>query len=498
MANSFAYFMLLAWPVVSFVLYCRLSALNATFWTIAGGYLLLPVRVGIDLPMLPAFDKTSIPALSAMLWCLVVKRRWVPLTPGNLREKILFISVIVFPLFSALNNPEPYFNGEETIQGLTLYDGISFSLKSYFDLVPFLLGAAVVRTRAELVQLVRLLIIAGIVYTPAILFEIRMSPQLHTWVYGFFPHDFIQQVRFGGFRPVVFIGHGLLVSMLMVISCTAAAILTTMRLSLTRIPGLLILISLLVILLLCKSVGAWILGMVAILTILVVPPRVKQITALSIAVLVVFYPLMSLLGWFPIESVLDAAAVFGQDRADSLAFRFNHESALLIHAKEKMWLGWGGWGRNRLHDSVTDGYWVMVLGTAGVLGYLAISGLLISPILRAGKLVFGGRDAGQKQIFSGISILLVVLMVDQIPNSSLSEIVWFVAGAVLGVTSTKPVRLVHRKNSKLIPGKPARTPPSNPGAFARNNLADSTGSAKRQTAQLTLISSRSRAEQCTS
>lgn len=65
----------------------------------------------------------------------------------------------------------------------------------------------------------RFLVIAGLIYTVPMLYEIRMSPQLHTIFYGYFPHSFGQQARGGGFRPVVFMGHGLLVGFLRLSSC---------------------------------------------------------------------------------------------------------------------------------------------------------------------------------------------------------------------------------------------------------------------------------------
>ena len=50
---------------------------------------------------------------------------------------------------------------------------------------------------------------------PLCLYEIRMSPQLHYLVYGFYPSFFGMSVRFGGYRPTVFLQHGLAVGMWM-------------------------------------------------------------------------------------------------------------------------------------------------------------------------------------------------------------------------------------------------------------------------------------------
>lgn len=394
--------------------------------------MLLPVRVEIDLPVIPALDKTSIPAISAMCWCFLIKKTWIPVVPQLTREKILFFGIFVCIVITTLNNPEPFFDGEKIIRGLTLYDGISWAIKMYFNLIPFLLASKIVRTPEDIYRLTRMMMITGILYTPAILFEIRMSPQLHSWIYGFFPHTFNQMVRFDGFRPVVFIGHGLLVAILMVFVCGMTATFAKMRLRLLNIPTAWILLYLLIVLVLCKSVGAWMIGLVAVISILILPANAKQKAGTAIAMLIVMYPLISLWGWFPHDFLLEKAAFFGPDRVQSLEFRFDNEAALLQHARDKIYLGWGSWGRNRLFDSTVDGYLIALLGTSGMLGYLMVTGLVMSSILRVRHAMIQAPLLQEKRLISSLSILIALMMVDQIPNSSLTAIVWFFSGALVG------------------------------------------------------------------
>lgn len=337
-------------------------------------------------------------------------------------------------ILTSLNNNAPVFNGAEFVRGLSLYDGISVSIAFYFDLIPYLLGISLVRTKHDLLKVAKFIVVAGLIYTPAILFEIRMSPQLHTWIYGFFPHSFSQMVRFDGFRPVVFIGHGLFVAIFVLITCCMAASFTQMKTSIARVPALFILIYLLIVLVLCKSVGAWLLGTIGTLTIVFTPAKIKQKIAFVLAVIVISYPLLCAFGWFPHDTFVEFAGLFGEDRAQSLSFRFSHESALMLHAQEKLWLGWGGWGRNRLHDSTVDGFWIIQLGTVGVLGYLMISGLLLSSIQRAGQIIRSSQDLQERRLVSSVSILIALIMIDQVPNSSISVVVWFFCGAVSGLS----------------------------------------------------------------
>ena len=70
-----------------------------------------------------------------------------------------------------------------------------------------------------------------LVYSLPMLFEIRISPQLHRWVYGYFPNDaFVQQMRGGGFRPVVFFPHGLALALFTAIALLCVFIVMRARL----------------------------------------------------------------------------------------------------------------------------------------------------------------------------------------------------------------------------------------------------------------------------
>jgi len=115
-----------------------------------------------------------------------------------------------------------------------------------------------------------------------------------------------------------------------------------------------------------------------------------------------------------------------------LGFRFYHEAQLLDLAVQKPFFGWGGWGRNRLIDSITDGYWIIVMGKYGVFGFVGIFGLLGYSVLRGLKAVSYTTDVQEKRVLLGLALLVTLIMVDQIPNSSLSRS-WmlFLVGALL-------------------------------------------------------------------
>lgn len=436
MPNSFAYIVLCAWPILAAVLFCsrRISTLTASFWIIVGGYLILPVKVAIDLPLIPPLDKESIPALSVAGCCLLIRKVRIFLIPPPGLTRWCFLALMAAPVLTALTNPEPMFDGMEFKQGLTGYDALSNSIRMYLQFLPLLIGISVVRKPQDLVKLLKLFTVAAFLYAPLIFLEVRISPQLHTWIYGFFPHSFAQQVRFDGYRAIVFIGHGLFVATFVVFTLCSAATLSRARIRLTSFPNLLFVLYFSLVLVFCKSVGAWILGFSGLVLLLTMPARFQIISAVVIAVLVSAYPMITLMGNFPTDKVLEIAELFGEERAQSLEFRLRHTETLLAHATEKPWFGWGGWGRNRLHDSVTDGYWIILIGVYGILGFAAIVGILLGAILpglRNYRHILESRDG---KAYAGSLLIVSIILVDQVPNSSLSPYFWLFVGGLTGVS----------------------------------------------------------------
>ena len=81
---------------------------------------------------------------------------------------------------------------------------------------------------------------AGLIYSLFILFELRMSPNLHRWIYGFGQHGFSQHIRWGGYRPMVFMAAGLAVALFITNALMAAGALTRLRRPILRVHSPLI------------------------------------------------------------------------------------------------------------------------------------------------------------------------------------------------------------------------------------------------------------------
>ena len=430
MPNNFAYIALILWPFIAILLYKRLPIVNATFWTIVGGFLLLPVKTAIDFPFIPPLDKESIPALAALIGCRYIKKVKIRFLPKEGIEKWLVLVFILTPIITTINNQESY----NFIPGLTLHDTFSNIISQYLFILPLIIGMQIIKTYDDQIMLFKLLVIAGLMYSIPILFEIRMSPQLHTWVYGFFPHSFGQQMRFGGFRPVIFMGHGLAVALFVAITLGAAVILLRQKIKIKIIPPWFIVIYFILLLIFSKTVGAFVLGMILFIAITWLSANLANWLSVILISIVILYPFLTILDLFPHERLIEAALSFDTERGESLAFRFSQETILLEHARDKLFFGWGGWGRNRLEATVTDGYWIIILGKYGLFGFVALFGLFFSGVIKSVRMgrINEGFNMAAQQLMQGHILIVSIIMVDQLPNASLSAWLMFISGALFG------------------------------------------------------------------
>lgn len=419
-----------------------MSARKAIIWTILAGFLLLPVKTGFDAPGIPNLDKTLIPNLAILVWALVFARFKVVALPRNKVVVGLMILYVTSPFFTTLNNQEPLQLSVSTLPAMTFYDGLSIVTKQLIELIPFLIAYNAFKAENDLREILKALVMAALAYSVLILWEVRMSPQLHSQLYGFFPSDFVQQFRGGGFRAAVFLGHGLTVAIFVGMAMVAAVGMWRDRTRVFGLPGAAYTMFLLLVLLSCKSIGALVLAITFGVTSYLLRYR-HMISLLAISgLIVVAYPALRGAGLIPINTITELSANFSSDRAASLQTRTDNEEMLLAKTAERPVFGWGSWGRGRIYKThwtgkfdydltITDGTWIIIISTFGWAGYIASFGLLAYPTARA----FRYRKQFAK--FPSFVILLAVLVTnlfDLLPNSSLTPITWLIAGALAGFT----------------------------------------------------------------
>jgi hypothetical protein len=447
--NLFAYIALVSWPLLALCLFHLRPAGQALLWTILAAHLLLPVGTSIKFEMIPAFDKDSIATLSALLGCLLAGRR-LRFSNGFGTPEVLIIMLLVGPFITSALNTDALRVGRVWRPGVGYYDAVSAVAAQFIFFVPFLLGRQILRSSSDSVDVLRVLATAGLVYSLPMLFEVRMSPQLHTWLYGYFPHSFLQQMRGEGFRPVVFIGHGLGVAFFAMIALVAAAALWRANERLLRLQSGVITAYLGVALLLCKSLGSFVYAAVAVPLVRFTSPRLQLRIAVALVSVALLYPILRATDLIPTTHLVALATSVSEERAQSLKFRFEQEQELLDHAWKRFSFGWGRFGRNRVYDeesgrdlSVTDGRWIITMGQFGFFGFLAEFGLLALPVFRAAASLRYTNSTQDQLFLATLALILSINVIDLLPNASLTPFSWLIAGTLLG--QTEKLRSLSRK-----------------------------------------------------
>ena len=453
----FAYLMLFGWSVVPAIVQgITRNPAKMVVITVIGGYLILPHRTVVNLPVLPQIDKVLVPSLAALIVGALavggaramqahmrpgipapaptpeVLPGWVPKSPY---VKLLLAILIGGVFVSALQNGDRLtdrFGGA----GISVYDSFSFTLAMLVALIPFVLGRKYLAgVQAHRILLVGLAV-SGAFYALPALYEVRMSPQISRMVYGFFPHNWLQHVRGGGFRPVVFLEHALWLSIFLSMASIAA-------LSLLRagaVPRLKLLYAIAVLgllgtLVLGKSLGGLLIALLLGGVILFTPARVHLWVAAAVAAIFLNYPTLRAADVLPIQQIVAVAERIDTNRAASLAFRIDHEDRLLDRALERPTFGWSGFGRARVVNedgrdiSVSDGFWIIQLGESGWVGYTALVGLLSIPLV---ILTWRRQTYDVDGITAGVGLVLAASLIDMVPNDTLTPVTWLVAGALAG------------------------------------------------------------------
>jgi hypothetical protein len=426
---------LLLWVPMSLWFFSRERPVRAAAHTLIWGMMWLPEAAGFDLPILPPLGKYEISAIAALmgLWWKAPRRlRLAKMWRGY---DILLIAMLLATIGTVANNSEQLMYGQSKVTILPpflAYDGLYIAFKILFTVgAPLWIGRALLRSRQDLLDVLEILAVAGVIYSIPILYELRMSPMLHANVYGFVSRDDWQQnMRAGGFRATVFMGHGLVVSMFMFMALMSSLILQSLRR--TRLLGMPMWVStlgLFVMLLLCKSAGSFIYGVIGLVFLRWFKPKNQVRMAAFLAVVVVSYPLTRMFDIFPAQGILDLTTnTLGAERAQSLQFRFDNEDMLLIKGSEKLWFGWGGFGRDRVYDayqgkdiSVQDGFWILTFGQKGVVGFLCYFGLTVLPIFVAlRRLRYVKR--GDAVMLGGLALMVGISSANLLPNMEIPSL----------------------------------------------------------------------------
>lgn len=487
-------FVLALWPVLTLILVLRLPFPQAILLSLVGGYLLLPTEGGIDFPILPPFNKRTIPGLALLVILFFFYRARAsgrgPLSestaqdlPGWLpHSKIALLglgAVLVGSVMTALTNGDRLVYGRTTLPAMQVYDGLSLALTGFTTLIPLILGRKFFAHPDRHRLLLRYLVMMAVGLSILALYEVRMSPQLNRMVYGFFPHSWQQHVRSDGFRPIVFMNHGLQLAMFFAMAFLAALGLyrTTAR-SKEKTWYLLAGPWLLGTIFLSNSLGAFLVAAVVGVVVFFLGTRLQMLCAAAIAALILTYPVLRTVDVVPTESLVSFAASIEDDRARSLRFRFVNEDILLDHVRARPVFGWGSYDRGRVfdeegRDTVTiDGLWISILGQSGGVGYFAFFGFMALPVM---LLVFSRARRTLDPITIVLCLAISAALIDMVPNGFLSPVTMLIAGGLWGRWETCAKRNVNKEKQAEVQSQNDQSDdlPIAPGASRPVTLARS-------------------------
>jgi hypothetical protein len=463
-------FALILWLPVSLWLFKRERAPRAGAHVLLWSMMWLPEGAAFDFPALPPFTKYSIAALCALAGLYWTSRRRLRAAKvGRGYDWIIFVMLLA-QIGTVLTNRDPLEYGSWKsvhLPAYTGYDGLSQAVRDVVQVwVPLILGRALIRSRRDLHDVLVIMVVGGLVYSLPIFYELRMSPMLHFNVYGYFPRDdWSQNLRLGGYRPTVFMGHGLVVGFFMFLSTTAAITLHKAgKRALWGVPMAYIIGYLLLVLLLVKATAALIYAGVGLALIRFLTVKNQMRVLLVLAFIVVSYPFSRVTNIFPTESVLSAAQSLGADRAQSMQFRFDNEDILILKGVERPIFGWGGFGRERVYSEETgkdlviqDGAWIARFGTHGTLGFICYFAVLLLPLVEAARRIKRVRSQTDRTLIGGLAFMVTVCCVNMLPNMGLPNLQFLFAAALAVVVREMPRRAAQLNAQSPNPQMPSHS-----------------------------------------
>ena len=448
---------LFGWPAITLLLFASKQPRRALLISLWGGWLFLPVAV-VPVPFLPDYTKFTCVVGSSLLGvALFDAERFRSLRMQ--RSDLLMLGWVLVPFGTSLSN------------GLGLYDGLVTALEHAATWGgAYLLGRLYLSDYQGLREFSVSAVVAGLVYAPFVLWESRMSPQLHLKVYGYFAHSsgFAQVYRLGGWRPSVFQEHGLMLSMLLAVTAILAVGLYFARerrslpLGLPLLPVALGLVALTV---WCRSSAAMGLLFVG-LAVMWTMKRYRWSLPiwLLIAIPIGYSVLRGTNVWDGQGVVHFIEHNISPDRADSLDYRLSAEQLLAEKARERPLLGWGGHDRGRVawdrggmvKDDlvVADGLWIIAFNTFGVIGWGCLLGAFLLPLLS-----FAARVSPRLwfttplAVPAAVGLVGALFMVDSLLNAMTTPIYLLGLGGFSGFATS--LRGVHSKSRRLVRLSPA-------------------------------------------
>jgi hypothetical protein len=429
-------------PIVLPILMLAKRPWHTTLWAYLFTLMFMVERGKIDLPLLPPIGKQEYACIAAFI-TIQIRMRDRARTSKPLRG----VEAIMFVMWAGAagtwwTNREQLSYGirEPTVlPPLTFYEVLSMSFRDVFvTMFPFYVGRVMVRSEEDMRNMLTTVLKATLIYSGFTTFESIFSPQLHRTFYGFHQHIFDQCRRMGGWRPMVFMEHGLAVANFMLAGAVAAYTLARARVSVWGLQPRAVQIWSTLSLINMKSTGALMFALMVLPMVLLRPAKTQLKVAAVLFTIATAYPLLKVTDLFPDKQIVEVTKLMSKERAQSVEFRFMNDVMLLQKTAEKRWFGWGGFGRNMLYDmygrdiTTIDGYWVGQYSTRGIVGLFGSLFFLLAPLFLAVRRTKNIQNPQLQLYVASLALMSGCFTLDLMPNGLFNLLPFFFAGALYG------------------------------------------------------------------
>lgn len=466
--NSLGIIFLIANLVVAPLIIMLDRSTRGVCLAIAAGWILLSPRAGINLPGIPAFTKDFSVSYGVLIGILLFRgdliRRFRP------RPIDLFCLVcLIGPFISSMSN------------GLGVWDACS---ELYGRIIvwgtPYFIGRVLVQDLDDVRDAALAVFLTGMLIVPLCLIEIRLSPQLHRWVYGTHAVPFHMAKRLGGYRPTLMFRHGIEVGTWLATSGVIGLWFSMLghRQQLLGVPLRAQTVVLLIVNLISRSLGSIALLTGAAAVAVITRTTKARIALLALALATPTYLTLRITDvWSPLI-VIDLVDEFiDSERAVSFSARVFQEDELGNKARQKIVFGWGGHNRFRVFDefgeqtTAVDPLWLITFGKYGLFGIVGLYGMLCMPAILV-TLRTPARYLFHRKMAGVVALMLAMAIAtgDSLQNAFFSPLMMVAAG-VLTTTAVSlrtwlpsgpPRRTGARRPTPAMPDSPSVQSPPRP------------------------------------
>jgi len=384
------------------------------------GLMFLPSGLEFEIPGVPDLTKENVPGLGILIGTVLFHPR---IFDRFRLSKLDFL--FVFGMLAAFITA--YTNGFGVRYGVSQMLDVLMSFA-----LPIVLARIHLGTPASIKTFMITLVLLSCIYVPMSLWEFRMSPQIHTWVYGYFQHVFQQHMRGSFWRPIVFFYHALALGRFYALATFLA--LFPARPALVRLfgnSGKYVFLAPLAGLLLEQSISPVLLFVF--MSALYLAIQWRHWTVLIMPVLAFTWFGFVFAGIEIGYGSVDRFTPVSSERAQSFEYRLQALREYRSVILNRPWFGHGGFNHGRIEGRATDSQSLIFLLQSGLIGTLAYLGWWFGAMWAAARTANRmrgtplGRTAAAWAAFGSIALTYTVV------DAALEHFLMFGLAAMFGI-----------------------------------------------------------------